>query len=195
MELDLRNQDSSGIYRLVTSTVIPRPIGWISTRSPDGVDNLAPFSYFNAVSSSPPVVMFSAGRMNGDLKDTPRNALASEVFVYNLVTESLAPQMDKTSASIESTESEFETAGIDRAEAVTVDAPRVKNAPVSFECLLYDSMQIYENTVIFGEVVYIHLADKLLTNGRIDTRTIDAVGRLGGPFYTAIDIMDLQREH
>lgn len=193
MELDPSEQDPSATYRIVSSTVTPRPIGWISTRSADGVDNLAPYSYFNAISSSPPVVMFSAGRTDGELKDTPRNALDSEVFVYNLVTESVAAKMDKTSASIDPGESEFEMAGIDRKEAATIDAPRVANALVSFECTLYDSMEIYGNTVVFGEVVYIHIDDEVLTDGAIDTRKIDAVGRLGGRLYTATDIMDLQR--
>lgn len=195
MELDPREHDRSDVYRIVTSTVVPRPIGWISTRTEDGVDNLAPYSYFNAVSSYPPVVMFSAGSVDGERKDTPRNAIESGAFVYNLVTEPFGEEMDETSARVDPEEDEFETAGVERAEAVTVDAPRVAEAAVSFECELYDSLQVYENTVVLGEVTYVHVDDEILTDGKVDSRKIDAVGRLGGPFYTAVDIMDLERRH
>lgn len=193
MEIDPETSDPSEIYRLMTSVVVPRPIGWISTVSEDGTDNLAPYSYFNAVSSSPAVLMFSAGTHDGERKDTPTNAIESGEFVFNLVTEAVAKEMDETSASLPTGESEFEAAGIERAESTVVEPPRVAAAKASFECTLYDSMQVYDNTMVLGEVRYAHVDDDLLTDGKPDSLKIDAVGRLGGPYYTSLDVMDLQR--
>lgn len=195
MELDLREGVPEGIYRTVTSAVVPRPIGWISTRTADGVDNLAPYSYFNAVSSRPPVVMFSGGRRDGRRKDTPSNAIEAGEFVFNLVTEDVHEAMDATSASHPPDVSEFDAAGIERAPSVAVDAPRVAGAHLHFECELYEAMEVYENTVVLGEVVYVHADEGILTDGKLDTRKIDAIGRLGGPFYTSIDITDFRRQY
>lgn len=195
MELDLRGDVPDGTYRTVTSAVVPRPIGWISTRTAEGVDNLAPYSYFNAVSSRPPVVMFSAGRHDGERKDSPTNAIESGEFVHNLVTEDVHEAMDETSASVPPDQSEFDAPGIERAPSVAVEAPRVAHATLSFECELYDSIDIYENTVVLGEVVYVHADDSILTDGKLDSRKIDAVGRLGGPYYTALDITDFERQY
>lgn len=193
MELDPAEYDATAVYRIMTGVVVPRPIGWISTRSPGGVDNLAPYSYYNAVSSYPPVVMFSAGAGDGAGKDTALNALDTEEFVVNLVTEPVAEQMDMTSATLDRTDSEFDFAGLTKADALTVAPPRVAEAAVHFECTLYDSMQIYDNTVVFGEVRYIHVDDTLCTDGELDAAKVNAVGRLGGPYYTRIDRMDLER--
>lgn len=196
MELDTDEIDPRTAYRIVSGVVVPRPIGWISTRSADGVDNLAPFSYYNAVSSHPPVVMFSAGtRSDGASKDTPKNAVETGEFVANLVTEALVERMDMTSAGVERDESEFEFANLERAESVTVTPPRVADAAVCFECSLYKSLRVYDNTVILGEVKYIYLDDELLTDGELDVTKIDAIGRLGGPYYTRIDRLDFERSY
>lgn len=195
MELDLREEVPAGIYRIVTSAVVPRPIGWISTQTPTGGDNLAPYSFFNAVSSTPPVVAFSGSRQEGSRKDTAANALEMEEFVFNLVTESQVEAMDESSADLPPDGSEFDHAGIERAPSVAVDAPRVADAQVSFECTLYDSMDVYDNTLVLGEVAYVHVDDDLLTDGKIDSGKINAVGRLGGPYYTSLDVMDFRRQY
>lgn len=193
MELDPAEYDTNEVYRIITGIVVPRPIGWVSTLSADGTANLAPYSYFNAVSSYPPVVMFSAGSRDGRRKDTAQNALETEEFVVNLVTEPIAEQMDMTSASLEPTESEFEFADLTPAKSVTVESPRVQEAAVNLECTVFDSLQVYENTVVLGEVKYLHVADELFTDGSLDATKVNAVGRLGGPYYTSIDRMDLER--
>lgn len=196
MEFDPHERDPKFVYRTLTSLVVPRPIGWISTRTAEGVDNLAPYSYFNAVSSYPPVVMFSAGRTDdGERKDTPRNAIETGEFAVNLVTESVGERMDRSSVRLPPDESEFDAAGLDAVEATTVDVPRVAEARACFECSLHDVIEIYDNVVVFGEVEHVHVDETLLTDGKPDTRKVDAVGRLGGPYYTAIDIMDLQRQY
>lgn len=195
MELDLRDDVPEGVYRLTTSAVVPRPIGWISTQTADGGDNLAPYSFFNAVSSTPPVLSFSGSNRDGQRKDSPTNAIETEAFVFNLVTEPLLAAMDESSTDLPPEESEFDLADVERAESVAVEAPRVAQAEVSFECELYDAIDVYDNTLVLGEVVYAHVDDDLLTDGKIDTRKIDAVGRLGGPFYTGIDIQEFERQY
>lgn len=195
VEIDPADQEWKENYRIMTTSVLPRPIGWISTRSADGTDNIAPFSHFNTVCPSPPVIMFSAGdREGGELKHTAQNAIETEEFAFNLVTESLAEQMDNSSASLDEGESEFEFAGIERAACERISVPRVAESPVCMECTLYDARRVYGNMMVEGEVTYFHIDDALLVDGKIDMHKVDAIGRLGGPFYTNIEIMDLTRE-
>jgi flavin reductase (DIM6/NTAB) family NADH-FMN oxidoreductase RutF len=178
---------SDAMHRLVTSIISPRPIGWISSRSGAGVDNIAPFSYFNAVSTRPPAILFSATNLDdGKLKDTPSNVLETDEFVANLVTEDLAWQMYRSSERVSPDVDEFEYAGIEKIEADRVDAPRVANAKASMECTLYDSLEVFDHTVIIGEVELIHVDESTTTEGKIDMWKIDSVGRLGGPFYTDV---------
>ncbi len=181
------------LYRTMTSLVVPRPIGWISTVGADGRDNLAPFSFFNAVSGRPPVVMFSASRRDGRPKDSARFALETGEFVANLVTESVMERMDATSASVEG--SEFDAVGVERAPAEAVAPPRVADAAACLECEVVESLQVGTNTVVFGEVRHLFVDDALLTDGRVDARKVDAVGRLGGPFYTGVDVLEFTRQY
>jgi flavin reductase (DIM6/NTAB) family NADH-FMN oxidoreductase RutF len=192
MELDPRDHDWNQLYRLVTSVVVPRPIGWFSTYDGDANDNLAPFSSFNYVSHQPPVLMFTAGtRENGELKDTPRNAIEHGEFVFNLVSSALAARMVRTSEALAADESEFNFAGVERADSVTVDPPRVADAPVSLECSLYDTYRFdHGRVMVMGEVTYAHVDDAVLTDGEVDASKVDAVGRLGGPYYTGTDVVE-----
>jgi flavin reductase (DIM6/NTAB) family NADH-FMN oxidoreductase RutF len=188
MELDPSDHGSDALHRVVTTLVSPRPIGWISTVDADGRDNLAPYSYFNAVSADPPVVLFSAGTRDGERKDTPRNALETGEFVVNLVTEPLAAAMNETSAATEG--SEFDAAGLERAPA-----SRVAAADAALECEVLDHFAVYDNTVVLGEVTRVHVDDGLTTDGTVDAERVDTVGRLGGPYYTRLDRLDLERSH
>lgn len=181
--------------RIIRSAVTPRPIAWISTRSPDGVDNLAPFSSYNYVAAAEPVVLFNTPYAEGEeQKDTPRNVLETEQFAVNVVTEPLAQQMDTTSASLDSDESEFDFAGVERAPCERIDAPRVTDAVVTMECTLYDSMRIRNRLTIFGDVEYVHVDESALTEGEIDAAKIASVGRLGGPYYTLSEPMEFERQ-
>lgn len=182
--------------RFIKSLVNPRPIAWISTRSRDGVDNLAPFSAYNYVCSKHAVVMFSAGYRDGDeLKDTPNNILEMEEFAVNVVTDDVARKMDQTSASLPRDESEFDFADVDRAECETIAASRVADAAATMECRLYDSVRIYTNLIIFGEVQYFHVSEDLLTDGKPDMNKINTIARLGGPYYTDAEHIDLERQY
>lgn len=192
MELDPQEQPGS-VYRTLSSLVVPRPIGWISTVSADDTDNLAPFSYFNAVGNSPPTVMFSAGDRDGQPKDTPQNALDTGEFVTNFVSEDLVSAMDETSEAVDV--SEFDTGNIERSPSETVTPPRVANALAHLECEVVDSIRVGSNTVVFGEVTFIHVDDSLVNDGAVDAQKINAVGRFGGPFYTRMDLMDYTRQY
>lgn len=192
MELD-PSEHADSMHRILTSIVTPRPIGWISTRNDDR-DNLAPYSYFNAVSTYPPVVMFSGSRRDGDRKDSSRMAVESGEFVANLVTEDLVEEMDATSAPLAGA-SEFDFAGLERDESEVVDAPRVAEAAAHMECSVYDTVEIYDNLLVFGEVVHIAVDERLTTDGVIDMNRIDSVGRLGGPYYTGLRFLDVERSN
>lgn len=192
METNLRD-NTPGIHRLLTSLVAPRPIGWISTVDANGVANLAPYSYFNLVHTDPAVVMFAAEDTADGLKDTPSNAIETGEFVVNLVTESVAEQMDHTARAVAATESEFESAGLEEAPATSVEVPRVAASAAHLECTVQETMRIYGSTLVFGDVQHVHVDEKLLTDGAVDARKVDAVGRLGGPYFTGIDLLPLTR--
>ncbi|MCD2203379.1 flavin reductase family protein [Halobacterium sp. KA-6] len=192
METDLRG-DTPGVHRLLTSLVAPRPIGWISTIDTSGVSNLAPYSYFNLVHTDPPVVMFSAEDGDDGLKHTPANAIETGEFVINLVTEALAEAMEHTAHPASAAESEFKSAGLEEAPSVVVDAPRVAASAAHLECELRDTKKIHGSTLIFGDVRHVHVDEDLLTDEAIDARKVDAVGRLGGPYFTGINQLSLTR--
>jgi flavin reductase (DIM6/NTAB) family NADH-FMN oxidoreductase RutF len=198
-------------YRLLSSAVVPRPIAWVSSRGPDGTDNLAPYSFFNVVAVDPPVLMFApVGRADaGGVKDTARNVLGPEgvhedgsltvgagtrEFVVHVVTEDTVEAMNATSATLDHEESEFDHAGLTPVEAAHVDAARVEESAVAFECTLYDAHGVGGSTMILGEVVHAHVADDLLVDGKLDVERLDAVGRLAGGWYARLsDRFELER--
>lgn len=195
-EFAVSELDASVSSRIVKSAVTPRPIGWISTTSVDGVDNLAPFSCYNYIGSENPVVMFSSkAKADGEHKDTARNVLETGEFVANVVTEELAERMDETSAELLPEESEVDFAGLEKAEPSNVTPPRVADAPISMECRRIESLEIYDRAVLFGEVETFHVDDDLLVDGKLQMEALDTVGRLGGPYYASIDRMELTRSH
>jgi flavin reductase (DIM6/NTAB) family NADH-FMN oxidoreductase RutF len=194
-EYDVESLTDREVARIVKSAVTPRPIAWISTVGADGVDNLAPFSSYNYVSSSQPVVTFhSPNESHGGLKDTARNAVDTGEFAVNVVTEPLMEVMDHTSASLPPEESEFDHAGVERAECRRIDAPRVADAPVTMECTLHDTVEVYDRLMVLGEVVHFHVSEAVTTDGEVDMRKLPTVGRLGGPYYTVSDPVEFERQ-
>lgn len=178
------------------SLVIPRPIGWISTVDTNGVFNLAPYSFFNAVSYRPPTVMFSAGAGNTDdrNKDSARNVEATGEFVCNLATWDLRDQMNESSAPVPSAADEIALTGLTPVPGEMVKAPRIAEAPVHLECKYLKTTLIPgwdegdEYKVIFGEVVGIHIADDMITDaGLVDVAKMMPIGRLGYNDYARVD--------
>jgi len=176
-------------YKLLTGLVVPRPIGWIGTLGPDGSPNLAPFSFFNVVAGTPPTVLFSAGRRTGTPKDTLTNAVAIGEFTVNIVDESLAEAMNLTSGEYPSEIDEFALAELESRPGDAVAAPLVIEAPANLECRVTHVVELTDpptNTVVFGEVVRIHVRNNLLDGTRVDPIGLRAVGRMAGSDYTRV---------
>ena len=175
-------------YQLLTSLVVPRPIGWLSTRSASGVRNLAPFSYFAALAASPMLVGVSIGHRQGAPKDSLANIRETGSFCVNVVTESQLEAMNASSGEHPPTVDEFEVAGLQAEEAELVDAPYVAGCPAVLECRLFKEVELgaAPNSLIIGEVVgvrlYPHL-EPLPGSLRVDPETLRPVGRLGGDLY------------
>ncbi|MEX1124774.1 MAG: flavin reductase family protein [Acidimicrobiia bacterium] len=195
ISFDLTTGASNDHYKLLTGLVIPRPIGWIGTKSGNGKFNLAPFSFFNAVSSEPPTVMFSAGRHSDRPKDSVAFAEESGVFTVNIVSEDLADAMNQTSGTFAPDQDEFVIAGLTPVMGTVVDAPMVGESPANLECRVIDVIDIgIESRLVLGEVVMIHVREDALNGTRVDSEVIRAIGRLSGSSYvTTRDRFDLRR--
>ncbi len=187
--IDTRDLSGRQRYRLITSLVVPRPIGWISTRSPDGLPNLAPYSYFNALSAGPMLVGASIGTRRDGPKDTLANIQAAGEFAVNLVSERHLEAMVHTAGDWPADVDEFEEAGLTAAECTTIRAPYVADAPAVFECRLFKEVSLGDapNTLIIGEVVTIHLGPELAVDPEtlhVDVESLRPVGRLGLDEYS-----------
>jgi flavin reductase (DIM6/NTAB) family NADH-FMN oxidoreductase RutF len=179
---DLSGRES---YRLMIACLVPRPIAWVSTVDLGERTNLAPFSYFGGVTSSPPIVMVSVGRRRGERKDTARNLLVSRECVIHICDRSLAEKMVATSADVDHEVDEFELAGLTKEPAIDVRAPRIAEAAIAMEARLERHMEIGTgpNDVFLLEVTRFHIRDDILTDGLPDPARLSAVGRLGGVSY------------
>lgn len=178
-------------YALLTTLIVPRPIGWISTRSAAGVPNVAPFSYFNALSASPPLVGASIARRRSGPKDTLANIRDSGAFCVNVVTERHLEAMVRTAGDYPPDVSEFDMAGLAMAEADTVSAPFVADCPAVLECRLFREVDLGDapNTLVIGEVTMVRLDDTLLEDAErllVDPEALRPVGRLGAEGYTLL---------
>lgn len=189
------------LYKLLIGAVVPRPIAWVSTISPDGVPNLAPFSFFNGVASNPPSLVFSVSYRESthQPKDTLANLQASGDFVVNMVTEPLATAMNITAGEYPPEVDEFQRAGLTPISSIQVSAPRVAESPVQFECRLNQIVPIGEGPgsarLVIGTIVYIHIADAIYREPyKIDITAYQPIGRLAGSSYTRVnDLFELQR--
>lgn len=200
MIIDFSALSPRAAYGWMTGTILPRPIAWVSTISPEGRPNLAPFSFFQGVTANPPTLMFvPVNTRDGSKKDTVRNLERVPEFVVNLVPSALAEAMNATAALLPYGESEFERFGIAAAPSQRVKPPRVALAPVAFECTVHQIVLIGEGplaaNVVFGRIHRAHVRDDVLTaSGEPDPVKLDLIGRLGGESYTrTTDIFDLKR--
>ncbi len=190
MFYDPRSETHGLAHSPWTALVVPRPIGWISSLSGNGIANLAPYSFFNAVSGVPPFVMFSsAGR-----KDSQSNIEATGEFVVNMAVAELKEALNLTSAPYEPGIDEFERVGLEKATCRNVSVPRVAASPVALECILSQVVTLtarngtkVQSEVIFGEVVGIHISDDVIVNGMLDISLIRPLARLGYMDYTIVE--------
>ena len=196
--MDVKPQDLAHreMYRLLVTCVVPRPIAWVSTTDSNGVDNLAPFSFFNALCATPPLLGFCPGIRSQELreargtgiKDTLRNIRETSEFVVNLVPLALAEQMNLTAGEYDASVDEFEVAGVTKRKSQMIRPPQVAESPVNFECKVFQILDFGTETLggslVIGEIVQVHLAEEILRDGRVDGRALDMVGRLGGTEYT-----------
>jgi flavin reductase (DIM6/NTAB) family NADH-FMN oxidoreductase RutF len=190
MVLDFAALPTRNAYQWMVSTILPRPIAWVSTISPEGRTNLAPFSFFQGITANPPTLMFvPVNNRDGAKKDTVRNIELVPEFVVNLVPHALAAAMNDTAALLPYGESEFSRFGIAPAPSLKVRPPRVAASPVAFECILDRIVHIGEGplaaNVVFGRIISAHINDDVLgPEGLPDSGKLDLVGRLGGEDYT-----------
>jgi len=173
--------------------VVPRPISWISTISPDGAPNLAPYSFFNAVSSVPPILAYSSvGSKKGAPKDTLTNVEATGEFVVNVATEALFAQVVQTGADEAAEVDEIAAAGLTAAPSRIVKPPRIAESPISMECVLHQIVELPRPApderiaLVLGRVVGVHIDESVLTDGRVDATKLRPLARLGYRDYAAV---------
>jgi len=197
--------DSAAMYKLLIGSVVPRPIAWVSSVDAAGVRNLAPFSYFMAITHDPPTIAFSSGPRGAEIgggvrgkKDTLHNVETTREFVVNVVDDALAEAMNVTSGDYAADVDEFEKAGLQAAPSVKVRAPRVAAAPVNMECRLAQIIPVghLPHHLIVGEIVHMHVRDDVFdpATGRLDMHRLKPVGRLAGHLYTHVhEIFEMKR--
>ena len=178
------------IYPLLNSVVVPRPIAWVSTTSADGVDNLAPHSFFTISSVSPPVVQFTSV----GAKDSLRNARTTGEFVISLCPEELIEQVNLTGTDYPADVSEFDAVGLTREPSRLVRPPRVAESPVSIECRLVGTREFGgDDTVVFGQVVWVAVDERALRDGRPAIDLLKPVARLGAAEWCTVGEVSSRR--
>ena len=190
MTIDPSTRDPFDVYRLLSGSIMPRPIAFVSTISAAGVLNLAPFSFFTVASANPPIVAFCPMVRGGDRpkKDTLMNIEASGEFVVNICSEDFAAQMNATAGEYPPDVDEFQLSGLTPVPSDVVKPPRVKESRVTMECKLHQLVPVSDKflggTIVLGEVVRFHVQDSLINEiCEIDADQLNAIGRMAGPVY------------
>ena len=190
LELDPSQWRPVDVYYLMTALVVPRPIGWISTVSNEGVYNVAPYSYFNVIAHNPPHVVFSSS----GTKDTLRNIRANNQFVVNIVTMDLLEKMNFTATDFPADQDEFAWAELETAPSACVRPPRVAAAKGHLECETVEIVQAGNGRLVIGRVLHVHISPTVWKDGRVAVELLDPVCRLSGSGYARLgEIMRLPR--
>jgi flavin reductase (DIM6/NTAB) family NADH-FMN oxidoreductase RutF len=197
---DASEIDHTQIYRLLIGSIVPRPIAWVSTVNKEGVPNLAPFSFFTAVSHAPPMVSISVGERQREMKDTTRNILETGGYVIHTVVNGSEDQMNRSSANFPPEASEFTEVGLETVPSDIVGAPRIANAPVAMECQfksLITNGTEWKTHLVIGEILRWHVrSDLMIEDKYIDPHKLEPVGRLGGVNYCRTgDIFQMERTY
>ncbi len=201
MELDPTTLPHQSVYKILTGSVLPRPIGWVTSIDIHGRPNLAPFSFFNVVCSKPPTILFCPliRGTDGKTKDTLNNVRATNEFVINIVTEELLHAMNATSIEAPAEFNEVEYAGLTLTPSVSVKPPRVAESPIHFECKVRDIIEISDQpgggSIVIGTIQHIHAEDRVMIGeDKIDLMALKPIGRLMGSGYCRVtDIIQLER--
>jgi flavin reductase (DIM6/NTAB) family NADH-FMN oxidoreductase RutF len=186
IDLDLEHEYADRAYPLLASLVTPRPIAFVTTLSPDGKINAAPFSFFNLMGGDPPILAFAPGdRDDGTPKDTAINVRATHEFVVNLVDEAIAEAMNKCAASLPYGENELAHAGLTTAPSTLVKPPRIAESPASLECVEWGTLQIEGNRIVIGLIKRLHVREDLFDTEkkRIHNEKYHVIGRLAVPHW------------
>jgi len=188
--IDPKSTPPVDVYKVLIGSIVPRPIAFVSTLDADGVRNVAPFSFFTVASSDPPIVCFTPTGQ----KDTLINIRATGEFVVNIVSEDFAEEMNIASGTYPPHVDEFAVSGLTPIESTLVKPPRVAESRVQMECRRFQILEIGSGALVLGEVVLIHVDDRIIENYRIDPDALRAIGRMGGNTYArTTDRFDLTR--
>jgi len=198
MQLD-PGDNRDAVYKLLIGCVVPRPIAWVSTVDADGVNNLAPFSFFMGVCNDPPHIAFSSGPRSGARKDTVRNLVHTGDFVVNVVDDTLAEAMNLTSGEYPAEIDGCALANLTVAPGVVVRARRVVEAPISLECRVAQIVEVGRgpHQLVIGKIVYFHIRDDVYdpATGRVDMHRLRPVGRLAGQMYAHVHDIFEEKSH
>lgn len=190
MDINFQDITSRERYKLLSSTVIPRPIALVSSRGPDGVDNVAPYSFFNVFSEDPPIVILGLqNKDDGSPKDTTRNILKTSEFVVNLIDRNMAEAMNNCAVDFPPEVSEFDITGLNPAPCKVIGANRVAEAPVALECRQTFTIKLNKNRdICLGEVLYMHIRDDIIDakTKKIKIENYEIVARLFADYYAGI---------
>jgi flavin reductase (DIM6/NTAB) family NADH-FMN oxidoreductase RutF len=193
MQIDPKGQSFQDNHKLMIGSIVPRPIAFVSTKSTNGILNLAPFSYFNGVCSKPPTIMFAPARRGYDglTKDTLNNIRDTKEFVVNLVSEEIVEPMVACATDYDKEIDEFKISKLTPVDSHKISSPRVKESKVSYECELHTIVEIGKaepgaGFVVIGTIVMFHIEDDVYKDGRIDLKALNPIGRLAGNSYTRV---------
>ncbi|MFB5189893.1 flavin reductase family protein [Alicyclobacillus fastidiosus] len=185
-------------YKFLIGSIIPRPVAFVTTKAEDGTLNAAPFSYFNIVSSTPPMISVSVQRQNGVQKDTARNAAFAKQFVVHICDQENVQKVNATAASLAPSESEIALVGMTPVTSTVVEVPGVREAKIRMECVLEHALALGGSTpscdLLIGRIVQYHVEESLYEHGRISARGLNPVARLAGNDYATLgDIFTVAR--
>lgn len=200
MDFDFETLAPDDRYKILSATIVPRPIAWITTLSLDGIRNAAPFSFFNVLSKAPPLLAVGIQTdSDGTMKDTARNILDTRAFVVNLVPRAAQAAMNATSANVAPDVDELTLAGLDTLPSVKIAPPRIAASPVAFECRLHTPLEVSPNQLIaIGEILHAHVGDGYVLDAErhyIATDKLDLIGRMQGRdwYVTTEDVFQIPR--
>lgn len=199
LSIDPKTYSERENYKLLTTSILPRPIAFVTSITKEGVVNGAPFSYFNIVSSAPPRISIAVQRKNGKPKDTARNILEQKTFVVHLVEEGNVNKIHQTAASLQPDESEIHVADLSLVPSKNIATPSIREANVRIECILEQAIPLQHETevgtdLLIGQIVHYHLSNHVFDDGKVNLKNFKPVSRLGGANYATVgDIFSIER--